>query len=191
MAESSKSPRRAVFLDRDGTILDEVGYVNHIRRYALYPYAPRAIRRLNQAGWPVIVVSNQSGVNRGFFPESLVHEVHRKLSADLAAAGAAIDAYYFCPHLAADNCDCRKPKTGMLTQAAREHNLQIEGSWMVGDREIDMQMAQTARCRHVMLLSGYGRGDYEYHHREWSRQPDFVVDTLADAVDIILREESR
>jgi D-glycero-D-manno-heptose 1,7-bisphosphate phosphatase len=188
---SSASPRRAVFLDRDGTILDEVGYVNHICRYSLYSYSPAAIRRLNDAGLPVMVVSNQSGVSRGFFPESLVHDVHRKLDADLAAAGAHIDAYYFCPHTGADNCPCRKPKTGMMEDARRAHNLRFDGSFMIGDRGIDMEMAHTAGVRSILLLSGYGHGDYEYHRHEWSKQPEFVVETLADAVEIVLGEMVR
>ena len=99
------SLRPAVFLDRDGTICEEVGYLNHISRLAIFPWAAPAIRRLNEIGVPVIVVTNQSGVARGLFPESLVAEVHRAMSENLAASGAHVDAYYYCTHILADQCD--------------------------------------------------------------------------------------
>src|ERR1700689_747467 len=110
----------AVFLDRDGTISEEVGYLNHVSRFRILPRVAESIRRLNEAGFPVIVVTNQSGVGRGYFPESLVHSVHELMTQQLEAAGAHLDAIYHCPHTSADGCDCRKPKTGMLDRAARE-----------------------------------------------------------------------
>jgi D-glycero-D-manno-heptose 1,7-bisphosphate phosphatase len=185
---NSSAPSRAVFLDRDGTILDEVGYLNHISRFHLYPFAAAAIRRLNDVGLPVVVVTNQSGVARGFFPESLVHETHEKLRAALAREGAHVDAFYFCPHLAADNCTCRKPLPGMLERAAREHNLSLTGSFVVGDRYADMELAHAAGCRSILVLTGYGTGDHYYHQETWPRQPDHVTQNLEMAVDIILKE---
>ncbi|HXR09807.1 MAG TPA: HAD-IIIA family hydrolase, partial [Candidatus Acidoferrales bacterium] len=104
--------RRAVFLDRDGTISEEMGYVNHVDRFQIFPYAAEAIRQLNQAEIPVIVITNQSGIARNIFPESLVYEVHKKMVAELAAGGAWIDAIYFCPHKSEDACECRKPNPG-------------------------------------------------------------------------------
>jgi D-glycero-D-manno-heptose 1,7-bisphosphate phosphatase len=178
--------RRAVFLDRDGTIAEEVGYLNHLSRLHVYPFAASAIRRLNEAGWPVIVVTNQSGVTRGFFPEDLVHRVHERMLSELAAAGARVDAVYFCPHHSGHDCDCRKPKPGMLQRAAREHALSIEGSFLVSDRYVDVQMGQAAGCRSILVLTGYGRGEYEWNRQSWPRQPDSVAENLAAAVDFIL-----
>ena len=126
--------RRAVFLDRDGTISEEMGYVNHIDRFQIFPFAAEAIRQLNQADIPVIVVTNQSGISRKIFPESLVHEVHKKMVAELAKGGAWIDAIYFCPHKTEDSCECRKPNPGLIERAAREHGLDLAASWIVGDR---------------------------------------------------------
>jgi D-glycero-D-manno-heptose 1,7-bisphosphate phosphatase len=177
-----------VFLDRDGTVAEEVGYLNHVSRFQVYPFAAAAIRRLNAAGLPVIVVTNQSGVRREFFPEALVHQVHERMVAGLAAEGARVDAVYFCPHITADECDCRKPRTGMLKRAAREHRLAVRGSWVVGDRYSDMEMAYAAGCRGILVLSGYGRGEYEYHSKNWKRQPEHVAENLAAAVEIILKE---
>jgi D-glycero-D-manno-heptose 1,7-bisphosphate phosphatase len=180
--------RRAIFLDRDGTILEEVGYLNHLSRFHLLPGAAAGIRRLNLAAVPVIVVTNQSGVARGFFPEEMVHRVHEKMARELAAAGAHADGIYYCPHGADDECDCRKPRTGMLEQAAREHQLELKGSWMVGDKYDDVVMGHRAGCRTVLVMTGYGRGEYEWNRGGWPRQPDFVVEDLQRAADVFLRE---
>jgi D-glycero-D-manno-heptose 1,7-bisphosphate phosphatase len=188
-AKSNPEPkRRAVFLDRDGTIAEEVGYANHISRFVVYPFAATAIRRLNEAGLPVIVVTNQSGVARGFFPESLIGRMHEKMVEELAAGGAHVDGMYYCPHIRDDQCSCRKPLPGMLEQAAREHNLEISGSVLVSDRYNDIQMGHENGCRTILVLTGYGRGDYEWNRAKWPRQPDHVVENLADAVEIILKE---
>ncbi|MCL4523322.1 MAG: HAD family hydrolase [Acidobacteria bacterium] len=181
-------PRHAVFLDRDGTIAEEVGYLNHLSRFQVYPFSAAAIRRLNDVGLAVVVVTNQSGVQRDFFPETLVHQIHERMVAELAAGGARLDAIYYCPHITADECDCRKPRTGMLKRAAREHRLEVRGSWVVGDRYSDMELAHAAGCRGILVLSGYGRGEYEWHHGKWKRQPDHVAENLEAAVEIILKE---
>jgi D-glycero-D-manno-heptose 1,7-bisphosphate phosphatase len=180
--------RHAVFLDRDGTIAEEVGYLNHLSRFQVYPYSAGAIRRLNGAELPVVVVTNQSGVGRGFFPEALVHQVHERMIAGLAAGGARVDAIYYCPHATTEDCACRKPRPGMLVRAAREHRLAVRGSWVVGDRYGDMEMAHAVGCRSILVLSGYGRGEYEWHRKNWKRQPRHVAENLEAAVAIILKE---
>lgn len=185
---SSATPRRAVFLDRDGTICEEMGYLNHLTRFRMYPYAAVSIRRLNDAGHPVVVITNQSGVARGFFPEELVHRVHEKMAAELAAAGARVDGIYFCPHQGEDDCPCRKPRPGMLERAAREHNLALAGSFLVSDRYNDLEMARDAGGRGILVLTGYGRGEHEWNRSRWGHIPEFVAEDLSVAVDIILKE---
>lgn len=182
--------RRAVFLDRDGTICEEVGYMNHISRLHIYPFAVAAVRRLNEAGFPVFVVTNQSGAGRGFFPESLIDEIHDRIRHDLAFSGARIDAFYACPHRTEEGCECRKPRTGMLERAAREHALTLPGSWVVGDRQADVDLAHNARARSIFVLTGYGRGEHEWHSRDWPNPPEFVAENLAAAVERILESES-
>lgn len=152
----------------------------------MFSFATPAIRRLNEAGLPVIVVTNQSGVARGYFPESLVQEVHEKLQRELAAAGANVDGIYFCPHGSAEGCDCRKPKTGMLERAAREHHLDLARSFVVGDRYPDMEMAFRAGCRAILVRTGYGLGEETWHAKDWPRQPDVIVNDLPQAVAWIL-----
>jgi D-glycero-D-manno-heptose 1,7-bisphosphate phosphatase len=180
--------RRAIFLDRDGTILDEVGYLNHISRFRMLPGAAAAIRRLNLAGVPVIVVTNQSGVARGFFREEMVGKIHERMALELGAAGAHVDGIYYCPHGTEKGCDCRKPFPGMLTRAAEEHGLEISGSGLVSDRYDDIAMGHAAGCFTVLVMTGYGRGEYEWNQERWAHQPDFVAEDTGHAVDILLRE---
>ena len=180
--------RPAVFLDRDGTICEEMGYLNHISRVHVFSFAAAAIRRLNDAGVPVIVVTNQSGISRGIFPESLVAQVHERITRELADGGAKVDAYYHCSHVRQDNCTCRKPLTGLLDLAAREHGLRLDRSFVVGDRYGDVELAHRAGGKGVLVLTGYGRGEYELYRDEWPRQPELVVEDLAEAVDAMLRE---
>lgn len=184
----SDALRPAVFLDRDGTICEEMGYINHISRVHVFPFAAAAIRRLNEAGVPVIVVTNQSGISRGIFPEWLVAQVHELITRELAEGGAKVDAYYYCSHVRQDNCDCRKPLTGLLDRAAREHGLRLDRSYVVGDRYGDVELAHRAGGKGVLVLTGYGQGEHELQRQEWLRQPDVVAGNLAQAVDVILAE---
>lgn len=184
----AKALRPAVFLDRDGTICEEMGYLNHLSRLHIFPFAAAAISKLNQAGWPVIVVTNQSGISRGIFPESLVRQIHQRISEELAAGRARVDGYYYCSHTRQEDCQCRKPLPGLLEQAAREHGLSLARSFVVGDRYGDVELAHGVGARGVLVLTGYGRGEYELHAEEWSRKPDLVVEDLSAAVDAILGE---
>jgi D-glycero-D-manno-heptose 1,7-bisphosphate phosphatase len=179
--------RPAVFIDRDGTIAEEVGYLNHVSRFKLLPRVAAAIRRLNEAGLPVIVVSNQSGVGRGYFPEALVHTIHELMTQQLAAAGAHVDAIYFCPHTSADGCECRKPLTGMLKRAAREHAIDLKTSFVVGDRYTDVELAHRAGAHSILVRTGYGEGEFLWNSAKWPHQPEFVAADLADAVHWILK----
>jgi D-glycero-D-manno-heptose 1,7-bisphosphate phosphatase len=177
-----------VFIDRDGTMADEVGYLNHISRFRMFPYTASAIRRLNDAGLPVVVVTNQSGVARGYFPETLVNEVHDLMKQQLAQEGAGLAAIYYCAHGAADGCECRKPKPGLLERAAREHQLDLRRSFVIGDRYADAELARRVGACGVMVRTGYGAGELQWHAGEWPAPPDFVADDLAAAVDWILKK---
>lgn len=179
--------RIGVFLDRDGTLAEEVGYLNHLSRFRIYPFAAEAIRRLNDARLPVIVVTNQSGVALGFFPEGLVERVHQQMVSELAAQGAHLDGIYYCPHKSEDDCLCRKPRPGLLQRAAREHALKLAGSYVISDRYADLEMAHAAGCHSILVLTGYGRGEYEWNRTRWPRQPENVVEDLSGAVDLILQ----
>ena len=157
-------PREAVFLDRDGTIIEEVHYLSSPEQVRLIPGAADAVRAFNEAGVLVVVVTNQAGVARGYFPESRVREVHEHLSALLGEHGAHIDAYYHCPHHPTEGvgeyrvaCDCRKPKPGLLLTAARDLNIDLSRSWMIGDKSCDAEAGAAAGCRTMLVRTGHGR----------------------------------
>ena len=182
------SGRPAVFIDRDGTIAEEMGYLNHASRFRIYPFAAEAIRRLNDAKLPVVVVTNQSGVGRGYFPESLVRTVHELMNKQLQEKGARVDAIYYCPHTGSDQCTCRKPLPGLIERAAREHRLDLQHSFVVGDRYGDVELARRAGSRGILVRTGYGEGEIQWHAAKWPASPDFIADDLAGAVDWILRQ---
>jgi len=163
--------------------------LNHAARFRMFSFAAPAIRRLNEAGLAVVVVSNQSGVARGYFPESLVREVNELMRSALAREGARLDGVYYCPHSSVDGCGCRKPKIGMIQQAQRELGVQASGSYVVGDRYGDMELAFRAGAHAILVRSGYGLGEWTWHRHEWVRQPDCVVDDLTGAVDWILEQK--
>ena len=185
----------AVFLDRDGTINEQMGYINHIDRFVLLPGAAKAIARLNRAGIPVVVVTNQSGLARGYFPESLLEDVHKKMEKELALEDAHVDAVYICPHHPEakeekfrKNCTCRKPKNGLFLAASEKLNIDLTRSYVVGDRWSDLKAAAKCRAKGILVLTGYGRGDYDYIGPTQEIQPDYVADDLGVAVDWILQD---
>lgn len=187
--------RPAVFLDRDGTINEQMGYINHISRFVMLPRAAAAIRLLNAQGIPVVVVSNQSGLARGYFPESLIQEVHAKMNRVLAEAGAHVDGIYICPHHPEAKeehfrlaCDCRKPRPGLFLQAAADLDLDLGRSYVVGDRWSDLKAAAAVQAKGVLVLTGYGRGDYEYIGPTQPVQPTYVADDLYAAVEWIVQD---
>ncbi len=190
--------QKAVFLDRDGTVTQEVGYVNHVERLKLLPGAAAAIANLNRAGILAILATNQAGVARGYFPEELVVEVHKRLENLLAAEGAHLDAIYYCPHHPSvgpppyrQNCQCRKPEPGMLLMAAKKFNLDLNQCFMIGDKITDSLTGQRVGAKGIMVLTGYGRGEYIYQRSEWKEEPDFIAPDLGGAVDWILKQCSK
>ena len=178
----------AVFLDRDGTINEQMGYINHLSRLVLLPRSAPGIRLLNQAGLTVIIITNQSGAARGYFPLSLVDQVNAHLQNLLAAEGAKIDAVYACTHGPRDGCPCRKPKPGLIQQAAQDLNLDLSRSYLVGDRYLDLETATNAGVKSILVLTGYGRGEYEHFAHTWPKQPAFVASDLQAAAAWILED---
>jgi D-glycero-D-manno-heptose 1,7-bisphosphate phosphatase len=184
----------AVFLDRDGTINEEVGYVNHIDRFILLPGAIEAIREINRAGLRCVVISNQSGVARGYFPESLVIQVHEKMKSILEERGGYFDGIYYCPHHPSEgqgpyrkDCQCRKPKIGMLKMASEELGIDLRRSYVVGDRMVDIMLAENAGSKGILVLTGYGKGELEFHGKK-GPTPRFIAQDILDAVKWIIED---
>lgn len=156
--------RRAVFIDRDGTLNEESGYLHRAEDCRFIPGAIDAVARLNAAGFLVVVVTNQSGIARGYYTEDDLERLHAYMATRLAAGGARIDGWYFCPHhpdfLSADaDCACRKPLPGMLQQAAHELEIDLASSWMVGDKLADVEAGRAAGCTPILVLTGYGAAE--------------------------------
>ncbi len=181
--------RRAVFLDRDGTLNVEVNYLHRVADLVLIPGAAQAIKLLNEASYLAIVVTNQAGIARGFFDEQAVRMLHEHLTSELAAAGARVDALYLCPHHPdfTGPCACRKPQPGMLRQAAMAHGIDLNQSWFIGDTLSDIAAGQAAGCRTVLVRTGYG-AQSEGHLGDNAVQPEVVVDDVLAAVRYILAE---
>jgi D-glycero-D-manno-heptose 1,7-bisphosphate phosphatase len=188
--------RPAVFMDRDGTLTHEVGYVNHPSRLRLYPWTVDAVRAVNHAGWLAVVVTNQAGIARGYFPESVFVETQRKLQDEVTAGGARFDAVYACVHHPTVGappfrlaCDCRKPRPGLLRRAEAELGADLARSWVVGDRHGDLLLAWGVGARGALVRTGYGNGELTHLAPSWSRPPDLVAENLLDAVEQILGRE--
>lgn len=185
---------RAVFLDRDGTINEEIGYLHEVEQLRFIDGAPAAIAQLNAAGFKVIVVTNQAGVARGYYAEASVLGLHRAMEEQLKRHRARIDAFYYCPHHPDGvgeykiDCHCRKPKPGMLEQAARDLGIELGGSFVVGDRISDLEAGRAAGCTLVLVRTGYGR-DSERELERHDLRPDFIASDVVGACEWILRPE--
>lgn len=181
----------AVFLDRDGTLIEEVDYLERVEQVALYSRSIDGVRLLNRAGIRVFVVTNQAGVARGYFTESVVAEVHRRIDSLLASGGARIDAYYYCPHHPEGaveayrrSCECRKPGRGLVDRAAREFGIDPSRSFVVGDRWLDIQLARAVGARAVLVRTGFGSTAERQQPSDVTA--DAIADNLVDAANWIL-----
>ena len=176
-----EDPRKAAFLDRDGTLIEEVNFLSNVEDLRVFPFTLEAIRRLKDAGFLVIVVTNQSGIGRGIYDEKSMNAIHEAMQVQL---NGMIDAFYFCPHLPCDGCQCRKPKLGMLVSAMKDFSIDLASSWMIGDKKIDVETGRSAGTRTAMVMTGYGRA----HAKEMDgTTPDVLAENLLDAVREALR----
>ena len=186
--------RPAVFLDRDGTINEDVGYLSELSHLTLYPWAIDAVRLLNRAGYLVVMVTNQGGIGRRMIRREFVGELHAEIDRRLAAAGARVDGWYYCPHHPAaldetvrEVCRCRKPATGMVDDAARDLGIDTARSWVIGDKWSDVQLGQRTGGRAILLRTGWGAQE----EAAWpeGQTVDAVCDTLAGAVAVVLERD--
>ncbi len=191
MQPTSAAPRSAVFLDRDGVINENLAgnYVNDWAAFRFLPGAIESVVALNRAGYPVVVVTNQGGVGRGYMTENALMAIHAQMEAEFAAAGARLAAVLYCPHHPEAGCDCRKPQPGMLQRAASDLRIDLAQSYFVGDNLTDVQAGLAAGCRPILVLSGRGA---EFH-QELAADPRYaavpVVEDLPAAVKLILRDQ--
>jgi D-glycero-D-manno-heptose 1,7-bisphosphate phosphatase len=186
--------RPAVFFDRDGTLNEEVEFLSAPEQLRLIPGAGRAVRAVNENGFLAVVISNQSGIARGLFTEADLIPIHAKFRQELGANGARIDRIYYCPHHPTAgippyrvDCECRKPRPGMLRRAEEEMGVDLSGSYVIGDRTVDVLAGRNAGAKGILVLTGYGvtaAGEC----REQGIVPDYIAPSVGEAVNFILNE---
>ena len=172
--------RPAAFIDRDGTLIEEVNFLSSVGDLQVFPYTAEALRLLKENGYWIVVVTNQSGIGRGIYSEADMHAIHDAMQAEL---GGAIDAFYFCPHLPDEGCECRKPGLGMLNFAQRDLEIDLQRSWMIGDKRIDIETGRAANIGAALVLTGYG----SEHQHQLEEAPDVIGDDLLRAVELIVQ----
>jgi D-glycero-D-manno-heptose 1,7-bisphosphate phosphatase len=183
----------AVFLDRDGTINEEVGYLDRMEKLVIYPQAPAAIKKINESGMKAIVVTNQSGVARGYFTEDSVCQVHLRIQELLNVQEAHIDAFFYCPHHPTEGkgrylqeCMCRKPEAGLFLEAAKEMNIDLERSYMIGDTMKDIEAGLKVGSKGILVKTGYGK-EAEREIINYDFKPAYIAEDILEAVDWIMK----
>ncbi|REJ78027.1 MAG: HAD family hydrolase [Acidobacteria bacterium] len=174
--------KKAVFFDRDGTLIEEVDFLATVEETNLFPYTIEALGLLKVAGFSFVVVTNQSGIARGYFDANAVNAIHEKIRRELEASGIEIESFHFCPHLPDAGCECRKPNTGMIRQAMEVHEYDLKQCWMIGDKELDIGLGKNAGTRTALVRTGYGSSIED----GMSAKPDIVADDLLEAAKMIV-----
>ena len=177
---------KAVFLDRDGTINVDVHYLNTADNFRMYPGVGEGTKRLQDAGFKIIIITNQSGLARGYFTLETLGRIHERMITELKELGVRVDGVYFCPHHPDDGCGCRKPRTGMLRQAMEEHKIHGETSFMIGDKILDVVAGKRIGARTILIPEPHTREEMLKERDKWQVAPDFLADDFPDAVDWIL-----
>lgn len=184
---------RAVFLDRDGTVNEEVNYLNNVDQLKLIDGTAEAVQLLNNMGFKVIIFTNQAAIARGFLSEDGLQVIHQEMKKMLAAQNARIDAIYYCPHhptagegIYKKECECRKPNPGMLLQAAEDLDIDLSASFTVGDKMSDLAAGKAVHCKNILVRTGYGT-ETETEIPNYSFQPDYIADNLLEAAKWILK----
>lgn len=183
--------RPAIFLDRDGTLNTDVGYLHRLDQIELFPWTADSLRLLKRAGFALVVVTNQAGIARGLIDEGFVERAHEEMERRLASVGAGLDGYYYCPHHPLGSverfrgeCRCRKPQPGMIQDAVRDLGLDPTRSWVIGDKWLDVQLGQAVGARSILVRTGWGAE--EERRRPAGQQVDAICDNLIEATSLIL-----
>lgn len=177
--ENKPNQQKAVFLDRDGTLIEEVDHLSRIEDLRLFPFTRNALNRLRDAGYLLFVITNQSGIGRGYFSETTMHQIHDRINAEMPGL---IEAFYFCPHIPESECNCRKPNIGMILEATKNIVIDLANSWMIGDKKIDIESGFNAGLRTALVKTGYGAGQIA----QLTRPPDIIAENLEEAAKAIL-----
>ncbi len=180
---------KAIFVDRDGTINRDVHYLDSPDKFMMYPGVGQGIKTLKKKGYKIIVITNQSGIGRGYFTEQQLLIIHKKMAEEFQQFGVALDGIYYCPHHPDDQCNCRKPRTGLLEQAITDHNIDVKKSFMIGDKILDIGAGKKTGVRTVLIPEPHVRQEFLSKKPEWEYHPDYIADDFLDAVEWILKRE--
>jgi len=189
--------RRAVFLDRDGTINEDVGYPYSFEQIKIFPYSFEAVRKIKRAGFLAVIITNQSGIGRGFLTEENLEDIHQKLQGAFASQAAPFDGIYYCPHYEQSllpqyrkNCTCRKPEIGLALQAAQELSLDLKNSYMIGDKTEDVLFGRNIQATSILVLTGFGEQSLQ-ELRRIGIKPPHTAQNLLQAVNWMLKKEHK
>jgi len=178
---------KAVFIDRDGTINVDVHYLDDPDDFEMYKGVGEGVKKLKENGFKIIVITNQSGIARGYFTEEQLSKIHKRLKQEIQKFDVVLDGIYYCPHHPDDNCNCRKPNTGLFIDAINEHNIDVKKSFMLGDKILDIGAGKKIGARTVLIPEPHIRKEYLSKKNEWEYSPDYVADDFMDAVKWILK----
>ena len=188
--------QKAAFLDRDGTIIQENGYISKINQVEFIPGSVQAIQILKSLGYKIIVITNQSGVAQGYFTEKTLKKVHGYLQKELKKNKAGWNGIYYCPHHPRvglkrylKDCHCRKPKTGLVKLAVREHKLKLKGSVVMGDKLMDVGLGKNAKIKSILVLTGHGKKEAQKIGTFPKSRPDFIAKNLLEAVKLLQQQD--
>lgn len=175
--------QKAIFIDRDGTLIEEVNFLHRVEDLRFFNYTDQAVKLLKENGFLVLIATNQSGIGRNVYTEADMHAVHKAIQDHLTEK---IDSFYFCPHLPNEGCSCRKPNLGMIEQALEDFEIDLENSWMIGDKVLDVQLGHNAKIKTALVLTGYGKK----HQDILDQQPDIIAKDLLEVVKQIVDSNS-
>ena len=178
---------KAVFIDRDGTINVDVHYLNNPKEFEMYPGVGEGVKKLKDNGFKIIIITNQSGIARGYFTEEVLSKIHERMEIEFNVFDVKLDGIYYCPHHPDDNCDCRKPQIGLFEKAIIEHDIDVDKSYMIGDKLLDIDAGKKVGVETILALEPHNRDEMMSIKNEWKYNPDYISDDFIDIVEWILK----
>lgn len=181
---------KAVFIDRDGTINVDVHYLDAPNKFEMYPGVGEGVKKLKENGFKIIVVTNQSGVARGYFTEKQLFSIHERMKKEIQKFNVILDGIYYCPHHPTDNCSCRKPNTGLFEKAIKDNNIEVNRSYMLGDKITDISAGKKIGAKTILIPEMHMREKILMEKKIWDSYPDYIAYNFTDAVERILQSEN-
>jgi D-glycero-D-manno-heptose 1,7-bisphosphate phosphatase len=181
---------KAIFVDRDGTINVDVHYLDDPDKFEMYPGVGVGVKKLQENGFKIIVITNQSGIARGYFTEKQLSDIHERMKQEFQKFDVTLDGIYYCPHHPDDKCNCRKPNTGLFEKAIQDHKINVKKSYMLGDKILDINAGKKIGARAILIPEPHVRQEFLSQKNEWENHPDYIADDFPDAVEWILTRKT-